>query len=508
MGILLRAVMYRDLCGCRCLLYTFILAASLSFAHDKGESWLQVSTPHFTVVCNGNEGQARRIADQFERMGLILHTSFPNIQIDPIVPIVVIAVKDARDFRALEPEAYLAKGQLELAGLFLHAADKDYVLLQTEAAGEHPYATVYHEYTHLLLSRIAEDPPLWFNEGLAEFYQNTDIYNKVFFVKQVTAYEIYSLRHDHMLPLTTLLAVDHNSPYYHDEQKGSIFYSESWALIHYLEIKDFQDHTHRIADYALLVGNHVDGVTAATRAFGDLTQLQSALESYIQRLNFKAFRVTNVFDPGESSFKVRSITSTQAAAVRADFLAHNHRENDARELLSQVLRNDPNNVLAHETMGYLEFRAGNLSQAEKWYEQAVELDSQSYLANYYFASIAMNQEPDAEDDKRIESCLRKAIKLNPSYAPSYDGLALFYEKRGGNLDQAHALSLQAMHLDPGNVPFRLHAAHILLSMHCENDALALLQATIKMAKNPAEMAEVQNELEMVKQVKYLREPSR
>ena len=60
-------------------------------------------------------------------------------------------MKDKKAFQALEPEAYLAKGQLELAGLFLRAPDKNYVLLRLDAQGEHPYATVYHEYTHLLL---------------------------------------------------------------------------------------------------------------------------------------------------------------------------------------------------------------------------------------------------------------------------------------------------------------------------------------------------------------------
>lgn len=504
---MLSLLMYRDFWRGRRLLYPCVLVASLAFARDKQENWLQVTTPHFTVVCNDSENQARQIADQFERIRLILHGTFPTIQ-DPAVPIMVIAVKDTKDFRSLEPEDYLAPGQLDLAGIFLQAADKDYVLLRSEAGGNHPYATVYHEYTHLFLSGMDENLPLWFNEGLAEFYQNTDIYKTDTILGQVSPYDIYSLRHDHLLPLTTLLAVDRNSPFYHDEQKGSIFYSESWALIHYLETQDARDHTHKIGDYALLIGDHVDGVAAATRAFGDLAQLQSALESYIQRLVFRAVRLTNQRDPGEASFKVQSITSTQADAIRADFLAYNHRENDARGLLSQVLQSDAENVLAHETMGYLEFRAGHMAQAEHWFEQAAELDSQSYLANYYFASIAMNREPNAENDKRIEDCLRKAIRLNPSYAASYDRLALFYEKRGENLDQAHTLSLRAMQLDPGDVSFRLHAAHILLTMHCEDDAIAMLEVTMKMAKNSLETAEVQDELETVKQVKYLREPSR
>src|ERR1700693_2201937 len=111
-------------------------------------------------------------------MRSVYHAAFPKAQVDPGAPILVLAIKDAKDFRALGPEAYLAKGQLKLGGLFLRAADKNYVLMRVDAEGDHPYAVVYHEYTHLLLGKSAEWLPLWLNEGLAEFYQNTDIHEK------------------------------------------------------------------------------------------------------------------------------------------------------------------------------------------------------------------------------------------------------------------------------------------------------------------------------------------
>ncbi len=105
-------------------------------------------------------------------MRSVFHTAFPKAQLDAGTPIIVLAIKDEKDFKALEPEAYLAKGSLKLGGLFLRTADKNYVLMRLDAEGEHPYAVVYHEYTHLLLSKAAEFMPLWTNEGLAEFYQN------------------------------------------------------------------------------------------------------------------------------------------------------------------------------------------------------------------------------------------------------------------------------------------------------------------------------------------------
>ncbi len=492
--------MYRQFMSKRIVLFSLVLAAVLTSASDKPESWLQLNSQHFVVFCDGTEKQARRIADEFERMRSVLHADFPNMRIDPSVPIVVIAVKDARDFRALEPQAYLAKGQAELAGMFLRAADKNYVLLRMDAGGEHPYATIYHEYTHLLLSKAEDWFPLWLDEGLAEFYQNSDISGKDAILGQASADDILWLRQNRLLPLTTLLTVDRKSPYYHEEQKASIFYSESWALAHYLKVKDAQKNTTKIRDYLLLVSNHVDSMTAATRAFGDLKQLQSALQKYVEQSSFAAFKLAQPFPVDDASLKVQPITRAQADAVRADFLAYNQRENDARDLLAQVLHDDPNNTLAHETMGYLEYRAGHLEQAQDWYQQAVKLDSQSYLANYYFAAIAMDRGQSNPDmDGQIENSLQKSIKLNPSFAPSYDRLAVFYGMRHKNLEQAYTLTQQAVQLEPGNVHFRMNAANILLIMKPGQDAIAELQIALKLAKTPEEVLAVKNDLQMVQQ---------
>lgn len=495
----------------RCLrLFAFPLAfcTVVASAGNKPENWLQVSSQHFTVFSDASEKQARHIADQFERMRLLFHTAFPKMKVDPAVPIVVIAVKDNKDFRALEPEAYLAKGQLQLAGLFLRAPDKNYVLLRLDANGDHPYATVYHEYTHLMFSSADEWLPLWLNEGMAEFYENTDIREKDTVLGEPSRENILWLRQNRLLPLTTLLTVDHDSPYYHQEQKGSIFYAEAWALTHYLQVKDMENNTSRIADYALLVSNHVDPVSAATRAFGDLQQLQSSLQDYITQANFQAFRVGKRLELDDTSLNAQPIPETQANAVRADFLAYNQREKDARALLDQVLKDDPKNTLAHETMGYLEFRASHLEQAQKWYEQAVNLNSQSFLANYYFASIAMSRGPSPDLNAEIEACLEKAIKLDPSFAPSYDRLGVFYGMRHKDLDHAHLLVLEAVQLDPANVFYRINTANILLMMERDNDAITVLQGATPLAKTPAETTALQTALEAAQRLQSEREQAR
>jgi tetratricopeptide (TPR) repeat protein len=490
--------------GLLLLLLLFFLSASPASARDKAENWLEVRSQHFTVVTNANEKTGRRIADQFERMRSVFHVAFPSITIDNGSPIVVLAIKDEKDFRALEPAAYLAKGQVKLGGLFLRAPDKNYVLMRVEAEGEHPYSVIYHEYTHLLLSTSEDWLPLWLNEGLAEFYENTDIHDKDVALGQPSAVNLQLLQQNRLLPLSTLFTVDASSPYYHEENKGSIFYAESWALTHYFCVKDQQNKTHHLMDYAELLIKKVDPVTAATRAFGDLKQLQSSLEGYIRQGSFQYFKLTTATTVDDTAFKVKALTTTQADAVRADFLAYDDRVADARPLLDRVLQEDPKNISAHETMGFLEFHAGHTDEACKWYEKAVKLDSQSYLAHYYFAAMAMN-EGDASNDSSVENSLRTAIKLNPSFAPAFERLATFEGMRHRNLEEAHRMALTAVSLDPGNVSYRMTTANLLMQMERDKDAIAVLREAKRIAKSPQEAAIVQNFLSQVESFSGARE---
>jgi hypothetical protein len=480
--------------GKHLLLLTTLFSAVLASGRDKPENWVEVRSPHFVVVSNSNDKQACRVADQFERMRSVFHKLFPKIQIDNLGSITVLAIKDEKDFRALEPAAYLAKGQLKLGGLFLRGADKNYVLLRLDAEGPHPYAVVYHEYTHLLLSK-ADWMPLWLNEGLAEFYQNTDIREKEVAMGEPSRENLQLLRSNRLLPLATLFTVDHTSPYYHEENKGSIFYGESWALTHFLELKDYRDKTQRVTDYAQLLTQNVDAVTAATRTFGDLKQLQAALEAYVRQGSFQYLRLPGATDVDDAAFESHALAAPQADAVRADFLAYNERTEDARALLSQILLDDPGNVLAHETMGFLEFRAQHLDEARKWYAQAVKLDSQSYLAHYYFAAISMNSPLDAAQEPQAETSLRASIKLNPNFAPSYDRLAVFLAMRHRNLDEAQLMALSAIKLEPANLGYRMDAANVLLQMERGSDAVAVIRNAIHLASSPQETAMISNFLQ-------------
>lgn len=407
----------------RALTFGVLLAGFYGFGVAAPEQWIEARSEHFRVLTDSNEKQARHVLDQFERMRWMFHTLFPKANVDPVEPIVVLAARNSKSFQALEPAAYLAAGQLKLSGLFMRVYDKNYVLLRLDAEFAHPFASVYHEYTHLQFSPDAEWMPVWLNEGFAEFIQNTEIRNKDVLLGEASVDDILYLRQNRLIPLPVLFKVDHNSPYYHEEQKGSVFYSESWALTHYLEISDREKGTHRIDDYLKLVSQHEDPAVAAEKAFGNLKQLQNLLEDYIRASSYKQFVLSSAAAPiDESTYKVRSLTANEFDAIRADVLVGVQREKEAQALLEAVLKANPNNAQAHETMGALEYRAGHRDAALKWYGAAVKLSSDNYFAYFNLANLAM-AEGKGWDDPEIEKALRMAVKLNPRFYPASEFLA-------------------------------------------------------------------------------------
>jgi TonB family protein len=480
----------------RRLILSLLLPGLVSAAGAQADSWIEVSTPHFQVISNASEKEARRTAIQFERMRSVFARVFPDANIDTASPMVVLALQDKRNFQALEPAVYLGTGQVNPLGLFLHAPEKNYVLILLNAPGQHPYAPIYHEYAHFVQSRTSDWMPLWLTEGWADFYSTAEVLDTEVLVGKLDAGTWQFLQRNPLLPLSALLTVDTHSPYYHEEDKGSMFYSESWALTHYLKMKDARENTHHLQNYLDLVHQNVESVAAATQAFGDLDQLQSDLKRSIVYQEVELLHVPGSTDVNDSSFTVQSLSQIQVDAIRADVMAYTQRDEDARSLLQTVLHDDPANVAARETMGLIAFRQRNFDEARKWYEEALKLDPQSLLANYYFAVAVIKKGlPDLATQTRVENSLRTAIKLTPSFAPAYYGLGILLTMQGKNYDEARKWMQKAIAMDPGNVEFRIDDAGILMRMNRNKDALQVLELALKMAHTPEQTAAVENVLQ-------------
>jgi hypothetical protein len=77
------------------------LASCATLAAER--SWIEVDSPHFRVMSDGSERDARRIAYEFEQMRAVLANRFPGARIETGAPFLVLAASDERTAMELIP---------------------------------------------------------------------------------------------------------------------------------------------------------------------------------------------------------------------------------------------------------------------------------------------------------------------------------------------------------------------------------------------------------------------
>lgn len=486
-----RRVSWHVLCWVFLSFLIIIIASGVASAGNK-PAWIELRSPNFIVVTNAGEGKARRTAYQFEMIREVFRAYFGHEQESVEQPVIILAAKDENTLKDLLPEFWTQKGAGHPVGLYLGGTDADYIALRLDVSLDQeayePFEPVYHEYVHHVTRHLIAQLPLWMVEGLAEFYGNIRIGSKDVYLGTPSRSNLAILHQERALPVSTLFKIDASSPYYHEQNKTSIFYAESWALTHYLLTRDWKEHTHRINDFIALLGTGMDQNDAASRTIGDAKTLDDSLRTYIDSFTFTAAKV----EPqkiDENGFRVREMTDPEALAVRADFMAHDRHYSEAQQMPEAALKADPKLGIAYDGLSFLALQKGNAADAGKWSSQGLALNPQDYRANYYYAwNLMKGGHIDEASLGKAEASLRTVLKGNPEFVPAYDAMAYVLEVEGGKekLDAAYLMTQQAVSREPGNVNYRIRTVEVLERQRRPEDAVRVATLAVSMAKTPEE----------------------
>lgn len=417
-------------------------------AKDK---WTSVRSKNFLMLGNASEKDIRQVGVRLEQFREVFSRLFTSFKIDSPVPTTVIVFKNDESYRPFKLNA-------NTAGYFQPGPDVNYITL--ELTGEvnsqrDPFAIILHEYTHLLVRNTSGNVPTWFNEGLAEYYSNFSITSdQKVIVGRPIASHVYLLRENKMLPLRTLFQVDPKSPYYNERDKQSIFYAESWALMHYLILgKDGQRMT-QLSKFVDLMSAGTPMEQAFQQAFAmTFESMEKELRAYIQRDRYPILSGSFQSKVGyDSAMQAAPITEAEAQAYLGDLLLKSNRA-DAEVYLQKALALDPDLPMANASLGLLRVRQGKHDEARKRLERAVAASSQNYLIHYYYA-YALSQEgnrdmetvmgmaPETAALMRRE--LKRAIELRPDFFESYSLLAFVNLVTENELEKTMEMLKQAL----------------------------------------------------------------
>jgi len=429
-------------------------------------NWLRLQTSNFTLLGNGNETSLRRVGQRLEQFRDAIGVLFPKAVLNAPRPTIVLVFKNRKSYDGFKPRNL---GQTQaIDGFFIRGAAANYIALTIESLDD--FGTVYHEYMHQVVDNTLESSPLWFDEGLAEYYTTFEVTNdgRAAVLGRAIPPHVLLLRRQ-WIPLATLLGIAHDSPHYNEQSRMGVFYAESWMLVHYLIHGEERKYAGHAGEFLGLLSNGTDSDAAALRALHvSLDGLEKGLRGYINQEQFpvQAVRFTKTSDDLDR-LPVNAAPEADVHAALGELLFTLRREDDARAELDAALTLDPELPMAHMALGRMLLASHHADEARPHLRKAVVQSDAPWAVHWDYALLQIQArlaDQPAVDDAAIETALRRVIAANPSFGDAYGQLAWLRAQSPDHLEEAAVLVRKALEFMPGNEEYQLLLATILMNL--------------------------------------------
>ena len=467
--------------GTRCLAIVIaLMGVGLVAPATAAPTWRTTSSKHFTAIGDASDVRLREVLVRLEQFREVLRRVSPSLNLTPALPIVVV-VFDSQ--RSLEPFAPLFDGRpIQLGGAYVGGTTAHFVALDV-GRGAAAYPVVFHEFTHLFLRTTLADVPVWFNEGLAGFYETFELAgnNRSATIGRANGPHVNALR-ERMLPLDELLGVTQASPLYNEGDRRSIFYAQSWALTHYLMVGN-PARARQLPAYLQALIDGVDEPTAFATAFGATTsQIEGELTAYVRNVLFTAVKYDLNDSVGELAVaKSVPMSDADATTLLAELQYMVKRKDEARTRLEAALRD------AHDHPGLLRTRAlfdilderpeNAISALEPLIASptadaaTLEVAARAYLAPR--VDLVAPADIDASQI-RARDLLTRAVARDPRRATAHEMLARLHLRRDGDPKLAELHARTALSL----APVRSDVLFVIADAQVKQEKFADARATL------------------------------
>ena len=125
-------------CFRRCLFLLLVAGAVLPALAADNASWIEIRSPHFSVLTDAGEQRGRDAALRFEQIRAAFGVLFQRMQVNLSTPLEIIAFRDAKEMRAVSP--VWERKTLTVAGLFQPGADRNFIVIDL-SAGKLPFSS-------------------------------------------------------------------------------------------------------------------------------------------------------------------------------------------------------------------------------------------------------------------------------------------------------------------------------------------------------------------------------
>jgi len=524
--------------------------------------WLEIHSAHFTVVTDAGEKKGREVALRFEQMRAVFANLLTKDRLNQPVPLTIFAFKNDKTYYQLAP---LRRGQpIDVPGFLLPGEDQDFIALNLSQ--EEPWRAVAHDFAEMLLNYNYPPAQGWFDEGLAEYFSSIRVDDKQVEIggdpqlgssspqglgNQPDANAPKSLTEllstQDWLSLPDLFTAKHATSTYDEGTHHTLYYAESWIVMHCLLHEKKLPETGTYFD--LVLNQHVIVEDAIQKAYGMTSaQLEQAVKDYFHSQaallatldttrqtnsthpastanSDQAYRFPAPVGPEDSAIVSNPLPEADALALyagvqiriperrevglkelqalataptpadkKSEAKAEKSEKKSADEDEGQLPSNAFGNALAHRILAWDDIQHGGFEEALTELGDAAALNRGDMWVRYYLSVLkyrmAQARHTDIQGLANMMLDLKAVLEWYPELADAYDLLAVA-RNEGGGASAAMQAERAAMMLSPRDERYVYHLAQIYIAGKQWEAAEALLERL--RASPDAEMASLARE---------------
>jgi tetratricopeptide (TPR) repeat protein len=397
----------------------------------EAEGWVRLDVDEYRIFSNAGEARTRQVALQLLqfREALALTTDL-DLQVQG--PIRIFVFRNGRDFDAVR-KAMFDPRSAGKTGVFVGRGDGAYIAIDASAE-RRSYSLVFHELTHLYLSRSVPGAPLWYDEGMAEFYSTLTVSgDRATIGAPIIPHVRYLRRTARPLRLSRLLNLTSESPEYKSAFGHTPIYASSWILVHYL--KSDPDRQKLLRAY-VRKARTMPPDSAFREVFGmTAAEMEPQLRFHARRL-FYPQQLVRVAVPEVGGIgELAPVPPDELLGELGHFLLSGHAGGRAmaQQLFATAVARNPGNAAAHTGLALLADLRRDYAVAARHYGEAIQMGagSEAYLfaaesgLKGLFAGYPGGGAP-ADEVRRVRELFRAAAERSGEPYRSHSGLGRTY----------------------------------------------------------------------------------
>jgi Flp pilus assembly protein TadD len=460
------------------LLLAQVLACATATPQSLARGWIEVRSEHFTLASRIGELETVELAEQLELFRSLVERITRIQRIDSPVPTYIYLFDGPASFQPF-------RGGRRILGYFSGQMRANYVALM-KSPDMDLASMMYHEYTHFLVRNgSALAYPKWFSEGFAEFMGAVGVVDGRIMVGDIPDDRVQQLFHTRWIPIEKVLNAEHYHRWSSDNQ--SMFYLESWALVHYLmfggEHEEF--FSDRMTSYLTLLigGASQDG--AFEEAFGiSPRELDRRLQKYLKG-DLKGYSIAVSEFPSGGPPSVRPLPAEEIASQLGVLSLLRDRPEQARGYFEAALALDSAHARALAGLGRVDQLQRRWEEAESSFRRALEVDPDEALghldfAEYWHDRAAASEDP-AEQARLLRTARRhyvKSYQLDRDNPETYANYGVTFLAPGEQAEKGIETLEYAHQLLPSQSEISVELARAYMKTGRPEDARPLLRSVV------------------------------